>query len=294
MDTNTKPVFKPLTESIDVQIEAEKPTIVLKPGENPGLTNTEYHSEKAHLSSSNLKDLLTDPQKFYEEKILGKKRATSDQPQLVIGSLTHSLVLEPETVEKEYAFFDGWKKQGILYQKCKEENPNKEIISKPQRNVAERLARAVTASKTAKSLFANGVPELSLASRILNVPVKCRADYLNVPAGYIADLKTTSQISDVDAFKQTMEQYRYDLSAALYCQIAHDVYGKVFDFYFVVVSKADMGCMVYKASSATLSKGASDMIKSLVLYKKCKEAGTWDLTVLNKPATLLSEEILEV
>lgn len=277
-----------------INTSSDQKEVTLLPGENPGLTNAQYHSEKVHLSSSNLKDLLKDPQKFYEEKILGKKQPTSDKPQLILGSYVHSLILEPETVENEYCYFDGWKKQGALYQKCKEDNPTKTIISKPQRNVGERMARTIKANKHALALLQNGVAELSLASKILNVPVKCRADYLNINQGYIADIKTTSQVTDLEAFKETVWHYRYDLSAALYCQIAHDIYGKVFDFYFIVISKADMGCAVYKASSATLSKGASDVIKSLVIYRKCMEAQKWDLTVGNKSGILQSEEIEEV
>ncbi len=37
----------------------------LKPGINH-CTNNEYHAEKDHLSSSNVKDLLKDTEKFYK------------------------------------------------------------------------------------------------------------------------------------------------------------------------------------------------------------------------------------
>ena len=37
------------------------------------LSNKKYHEEQKHLSSSNLKLLLKDSQKFYKEKILGER-----------------------------------------------------------------------------------------------------------------------------------------------------------------------------------------------------------------------------
>lgn len=267
--------------------------VQLKIGENAGLTNAQYHSERDHLSSSNLKDLLKDPAKFYQEKVLGNKPPEEEKPHLLLGSYVHSLVLEPDQVAQEYAFFEGWRKAGADYKQFLAENPGKVVLSKPQADTGQRLANSVKANPHAIRLLSGGVPELSLASKILDVSVKARTDYINIEQGYIFDLKTTSHPTDHEAFKQTVRDYRYDLSAALYCQIAHDTYGKVFEFYFGVISKADLGCAVYKASSATLSTGAADVIKALVIYKKCKETGIWDLTSLGKSA-IVDDEILEV
>jgi hypothetical protein len=266
--------------------------IILQPGPNPGLTNTEYHSETAHLSSSNFKMLLSNPEQFYQEKILGNKPPEGKQAHLVLGSYVHSMVLEPDQVAKEYAFFDGWRKAGPDFKAFLEQNPGKTIISKPQKATGESLARAVNANPTALKLLTGGTAEMSYASRILDVPVKMRADSINVSKGYIVDLKTTSQPTDTDIFKATIQDFRYDLSAALYCQIAHEVYGKVFDFYFIVISKADLGCQVYKASTDTLSKGGADLLKALVLYKKCLKSGIWSLTQPKNCDSL--EEIVEV
>lgn len=269
--------------------------IVLKPGINPGLSNKEYHSERLHLSSSNLKDLLKDPAKVYNDKILGNKPPEVEKPYMLIGSYLHTLVLEPELELQEYAMFPGWRKAGKEFEEFKAKlEPGKSIISKPQQDVGHRLAKAVRANKSASQLLEGGQAELSLASQILGVPVKIRADKINVEKGYIVDLKTTSQPTDHEIFKHTVNDYRYDLSAALYCQVAHDIFDKIFDFYFVVVSKTDLGCAVYKASSPTLSVGASDVIKALVIYKKCKETDIWDLTSLGKSAIVDSDEILEV
>jgi hypothetical protein len=266
---------------------------LLVPGENPGLTNIEYHSEKLHLSSSNLKMLLENPAKFYQEKMLGNKPEEAPKPHYILGSFVHTLVLEPELVAKEYAFFEGWRKAGKDYQEFLLANPGKTVISKPQRNVGENLARATQSNKHLPGLLQGGVAELSLASHILDVPVKMRADYINKDRAFILDLKTTAQPTDVDIFRTTVKEFSYDLSAALYCQIAAQVYGKVFDFYWAVISKDDLGCAVYKASSATLSKGAGDVLGAIVKYKKCVKSGIWDLN--SKPVNdSVNEDIVEI
>lgn len=250
--------------------------IILQPGINAGLTNAEYHSEKAHLSSSNLKTLLNSPAQFYDEKILGNKRIGGGSTAAMdLGSYVHSLILEPEMVDKEFAFFKGWRKQGQDFEAFKEASNGKIIISEPQAHTGQQLARSVEACKAALGLLKGGAAELSLAAKILGVPVKMRADYINPDQGYILDVKTTRWPSDADTFRRTMRELGYELSAALYCKIAYEVYGKLFDFYWCVISKTDIETQVYKASTNTICEGSAMVEKALVLYKRCMEQQNW-------------------
>lgn len=248
--------------------------IILQPGINRGLTNAEYHSEKAHLSSSNLKMLLQSPSQFYTEKVLGQKESKSS-PALELGSFVHTLVLEPDQVQAEYAMYEGWRKQGPDFETFKMANEGKVIISQPQRHNGQRLANTVKACPPALQLFTGGEAELSLASSMFDVPVKMRADYINSDKAYLVDLKTTRWPSGADAFRRTVGELGYELSAALYCDIAYRVYGKVFDYYWVVISKADYECQVYKASTHTLSNGSAMVNKALITYKKCLQNNNW-------------------
>ena len=215
--------------------------VVLQPGINAGLTNTEYHSEKLHLSSSNLKLLLNSPAQFYKEKILGQREQKSSSA-MDIGSYTHTLILEPHKVAEEFAIYNGWKKQGPEFQQFKEQHSGKIILSQPQSFNGHRLAKSIEACPPAIELLKGGLPELSLATNMFDVPVKMRADYINPDKAYIVDIKTTRWPSGVDTFRRVVRELGYELSAALYCDIAYRVYGKVFDFYWVVLSKSDWEC----------------------------------------------------
>ncbi|ENL6798456.1 hypothetical protein AB5Q79_001573, partial [Campylobacter jejuni] len=60
------------------------------------LTQTEYRNKKEFLSASDIKLLLENPYKFK----VGYKKPKSDN--LALGSLIHTLILEPKKFEKEY------------------------------------------------------------------------------------------------------------------------------------------------------------------------------------------------
>lgn len=251
-------------------------------------SNGEYQSNRTHLSSSMLKLLLKSPTDFYAQWFGNVKQAPKDV--FDEGSFVHSLVLEPDNIS-QYAIYPGLRKAGSAYAAFVTANPNKIILSTPQALRCEALAKSAFSSAKAMMLLVEGIPEHSLTSTILGVPVKMRADYI-VPRSHIVDVKTTSQPTGVEFFKMAMNDYGYALSASLYCQIAFDNFNALHDFYFIVLSKADKGCAIYKASSETLSAGAAQVTQALVSYKKCMQSGDWNNA--QSPSVLNNGEIEEV
>ncbi len=255
------------------------------------VTNTEYHADQKYLSSSNYKTLLKDPETFYKEKILGQKEARVESNSFTEGSLTHSLILEPDQVQHEYAFFEGMRKAGADYERFLAANTDRTVISRPQRIRSENNKAAFLKNPQAVELLSGGFPEQTICVDLNGIPTKIRCDYINVEKGYIADVKTTSYPADVDTFRMTISQWSYDLSAALYAHVAEQYYGKKFDFYFVVIQKSDLVCEVYKASQATIDRGMLQIAKAATIYKQCLQTGIWKL---DQPAPHVSGEILEV
>lgn len=239
-----------------------------------GSSNQDYHANRTHLSSSMLKLILKDVEEFNRQWNKGLKSEQSN-PAFTEGSFVHSLILEPEKVLEEYAIYEGLRKAGANYEAFVDANKGKVIISIAQKIRCESLYKAYAAQEVAVRLLSTGFSEHTMQTEVLGVPVKARADYINVERGYIVDVKTTSYPSEIDLFKQTLADFAYDLSAALYCQIAYQVYGKLFDFYFVVLSKSDLSCEVYKASTETLSNGAAKVTQAIIKYKQCKDSGLW-------------------
>lgn len=237
-------------------------------------TNAEYHSDKYYLSSSQLKSLLKSAEAFKQEQDSPSPGATGAH--LDLGTYVHSLLLEPDLVNEHYAFFEGFRRAGAAYEAFKLQNPDKEIISASMRNNGERLAASVQALPAAMKLLEHGESELSIALVLNDVPVKARFDRINVEAGYILDVKTSRDPAGKEYFKHTIKEYGYDLSAAHYTAVATAYYKKPFDFYWLVISKdGTPESRIYKASDATMAKGARDVEQALEKYKKCTASGIW-------------------
>lgn len=257
-----------------------------------GSNNADYHSNRTHLSSSGLKLLLQDPHSFYARYVLGNhveeyKAAYAD------GTLLHSLVLEPELFTAQYALFPGLRKAGKQFDDFKAQHANKNIISAPQLSRAEKWRDSCKRHAIANRLLSDGISEFTMLGELMSVKLKSRADKINTPLNYIVDLKTTSAFTDADVFRQTATDFGYGLSAALYCEMYHQNFGAYPDFYWVVVSKQDGHCAVYKASAETLAIGRADVMRAISLYKRCLETGLWQL---DQPTNRFQaeEEITEI
>jgi hypothetical protein len=261
-------------------------------------TNAEYHGDKRFLSSSSYKLLLKDPSKFEEEFIKGNRPEISSRTQNIFdeGTLAHSLILEPDTVEHEFEFFQGFRKSGKDWEdfKLQHQDSNKILMSKAQKIKVERWVAACQKRELVLKLIEGGFPEHTIAGDFLGIPTKVRADYINVDKGYIVDVKTTSYGSDVDSFIHTVNDFGYDISAALYCKLFGDYYNKDFSFYFYVLGKRDASCEVFKASEATLQKGLGKLREAASLYKKCKKTGIWKVSGKHEIVENEDYEILEV
>ncbi len=258
-----------------------------------GTSNADYHSNTSHLSSSGLKLLLKDAKAFEHEYILGN-RQNVEKDAFTEGSLVHTLILEPHKIG-DYAVFPGLRKHGILFETFKKSNIGKTIISAAQMLRAEKLVKAYECMPAAVKLMESTLSEHNMVSSILDVPVKARADAISVSRKCIIDVKTTAMPSDADVFKQTVADYMYELSAALYCQIAFNTYNELHDFYWIVLSKADGGCHIYKASTETLSRGTALVMQAIVKYKNCMTSGIWQDDISQKHLYDTSQyEIIEI
>lgn len=264
-------------------------------GVNPPLSNAEYHADKNYLSSSNLKLLYQDPAKFKHEYLDGNgKKLEGDF--LTEGSAAHTLLFEPEKFDEEYAVFDGFRRDGLKWEEFKAKNPDKTLLTTPMLHRVKRYHESILRRPEALALVKDGMPEHTMTAKLQGVNIKARCDYIIPEKGIIVDLKTTSKPAGLELFKVSVDQYSYQLSAALYMQVAFEIYKRNFDFYFVVVSKPDLVTDVYKLSKESAAVGHHMVNKALQSYRRCMETGIW--TQSTKPRglteTISDYEIEEV
>jgi len=260
------------------------------------VSNADYHADNEYMSSSDLKLILESAEKFRDKKILGKREERHKKSFFDEGSLTHSLILEPEMVSKEYIFWDGYIKRGKIWEAFKKENERDgvTIMSSPQVKRCQSYLEAYKKNPVAAKFIEGGHPEKTICQEWNGVKVKARTDYINVEKGYIADVKTSARPIDLDSFRMTIEQYKYYLSAYLYCKVAELEYGKPFDFYFIVIDKKELYTEVYKASDTMLNNGRMLVMRAVKKYKDCKKEDKW----IDEPVERIFEdeeyEVLEI
>ncbi|MEZ0208724.1 MAG: PD-(D/E)XK nuclease-like domain-containing protein [Candidatus Paceibacterota bacterium] len=261
-------------------------------------SNADYHKDRKYLSSSVLKVIYKDLAEYKSQYIDGNKKEMSNQGALDEGSLTHAYLLDPATIKTEYAFYPGLRKAGADWEAFKAsldpDSGHKIIISKPQKLKVESYVKAFKARPEAVEMLKDGAAEQTICGTLNGVPIKVRFDYINVDKGAIYDVKTTGYPADVDSFKQTLNGLSYQLSAALYCALAEQYYNRKFDFYFIVISKSELECHVYKTSDKTMSEGRRMVDVACAKYLKAKETNVWIEPEVEVENEISNYEILEV
>lgn len=264
---------------------------MLKLGIND-IDNRGYHADRIYLSSSVIKLLIKDVAEYHRQYILGQKESPSNLDALNEGSLTHSLLLEPEKVDIEYAIYEGKRRQGDEWERFANMNKGKTIMLKAQVERCLKLQSAFNKNTENLKFLTGGASEFTLCVELQSVPIKVRTDYINIKQGFISDVKTTSYAGEIDSFREVFNNLNYGLSAALYLQAAEQFYQEKFDFYFIVLSKKDFTCNIYKLSDRSRQIGNRQIVEALNKYKKCKKSGIWTEEVAGKIE--YNQEILEV
>lgn len=237
------------------------------------LTNAEYRSKKEFLSSSDIKTLLENPYNFKNEIV----REQTDN--LILGSLIHTLILEPNVYERDYKEMselnaktkEGKELKAKLEQEAKEQN--KSLISVDLKTKAFNVVEAFKKTKIYNLFKENGESELSIFDKIEGVPCKCRPDYYIKDKNIILDLKTTNLQggASADGFIKAVANFKYYIQAALYLELT-----QAKEFYFVILeTNAPFMCGVYKLDKQSLEFGLSEIKRAFEIYNnidKYKEA----------------------
>ena len=127
--------------------------------------NAAYHADRKYLSSSVLKTVLESLEKYHFEYILGNKSepSASTQSNFDVGTLVHSMILEPETVDASFNLYKGMRKTGKDFESfiAALDNPSLPCISINQHKMASDMYEAFSKHEAAKLLIKNGFAEQS-------------------------------------------------------------------------------------------------------------------------------------
>lgn len=260
-------------------------------GFNEKCSNEEYHADREYKSSSALKLILKDPREYYKQYVLNEPQTFSSDA-LAIGSYAHTRVLEPHLEEEEYVFWTGSRRSGDIWKAFKHdaEESGKTIITASQKALVDSMCREYEKASVKigcidtekevmiSSFFTGGEAEETLCGEIDGYKVKTRFDYRKCSSDYasINDLKTTaSPIGSLEEVEEICAYWGYDVSAALYADLATQATGIKHDFYFVFMSKKTTDCKIFKASEAMLERGRKSYKEAIKRLKEAEATGIY-------------------
>ena len=228
------------------------------------LTQQEYRAIEA-LGSTDIKTLLENPYLFKN----GVKKEPTDN--LILGSVIHTLILEPQKLESEYIIMPELNLRTNADKAIKAEleaeakATNKTLVKSEIYNQAEAVSKSFLNSSLSSFLRGEVKAEASFFGEIDGVKVKARPDLILPDQKIIIDFKTTSTSGggSADGFAKMAANFSYYIQVALYLEITE--YNQ---FYFVVLETAEpymVGC--YKLDNEALEFGKSEIRRAIEIYK---------------------------
>ena len=202
----------------------------------------------------------------------------------MFGTLVHSLVLEPETVNNLYAAapkFDKRTNAGKAgFAEFEAANAGKTIIDLDDFQRAQRCATAVWDHPTAGALFALAQHrEVTVLFERYGVQCKARIDAIFDST--VLDLKTTRDGSP-SGFSRSCAAYSYQAQATHYIYaaeeselICEDTEDETRFFFIAVESLEPHNVAVYELTAADHLAGHDLMVKAANVYKSLSDPHQW-------------------
>lgn len=242
------------------------------------LTNAEYHASPA-ISKSGL-DLIRKAPALYQWR---RSNPTEQTPAMRLGTLTHTVVLEPEVFARSViARPEGIDRRTSAgkadWAAFELEAEGREIITNEEGAKLAAIRDAVHAHPAAaKALGGSPTIEQSIfwTDPTTGVDCRCRPDAVT-ERGVIVDLKTTRDASP-DGFAKSVAQYRYQVQAAFYSDGYKAAFGEApRGFVFIAVeTEPPYLVAVYVASETMTQRGRIDYQTDLDTFRRCQDADTW-------------------
>jgi hypothetical protein len=153
-----------------------------------------YHASEA-IGSSDIRDYLRSPRLFKDKRDgLVPDKAT---PALILGTLTHLAMLEPERFRQSIAV----KPEGMSFatkdgKEWKAAHEGREILSQDDYCAIHMMMQRMP--DECRRALSSGKSEVTVRSTIAGLSVQCRVDHWDEKSDVLYDLKTIDAIENVE------------------------------------------------------------------------------------------------
>ena len=229
------------------------------------MCNKDYHS--ATGINKSLLDMV------HKSPLHAKNWLDGDRPEptdaMLFGTAFHSLVLEPELFEANYATF--WMDRRTTAGKAAYAAliaQGKTIITNDDMYAIKSMKKSVMGN-----IFSRQLIESESVKKEVSVFIdqsKCRPDMWDMEGGILIDLKTTEDASP-SGFARSAAQYRYHVQAAHYM----DLTGADRFIFLAVEKKRPYAMGIYELDYESLKVGRRERDMDLNTYLTCFEFDRW-------------------
>lgn len=210
----------------------------------------------------------------------GKKSAPS--PAMQLGSLVHLLCFQKNDFEETYAIspFDSFRTKESKEWREDMENQGKVVITEDTYAHASDMADCIMNTDL---LFHLGECDYETAVFVdyHGTKVKCMIDMAPKHGQILADLKTTSSITDVAGLQRAILQRGYHVQAAMYLDLWNAATGESrdqFQFLFIETESPYEHAWV-EISPNLLAKGREEYMNALMRWIDCSSKNKWPKSI---------------
>jgi PDDEXK-like domain of unknown function (DUF3799) len=251
-------------------------------GELTGWTAEEYHANLTMISRSMLADFRANSAYFNARYIAGTIPAPKPTPQMELGTLVHTLVLQPEMWERlkptpkvDKRTTHGrevWNNFMLVWS----EDSRYTIVDGELYEQAKPIAAAVLAHDEASQLLAlEGPTEHAVFWTDEETGLKCKSLRDKATPGILIDLKTSKDASPL-GFAKAADNFGYDSQAQFYSEGHFELTGERCLFYFIAVETSPpFSVGVHQLDEAWLEAAAEENHAALRKLAKAFDTNDW-------------------
>lgn len=240
------------------------------------IENKDYHSSHG-VSRSRLMALKKSPEHF---AFPGKFKTS---PAMTVGSLVHTILLEPGKFDDEFAIVPEVNKRTKLGKQQHEAfelaNFGKTLVTEDQIAQANDMVLGIKCNHDALALLET--PDLSIehsiywSERTTGVQFKARPDIWHQESGLVIDIKTTADASPW-GFSNSAYKFGYFLQAAMIAEALESLGKPMTRFVVIAVENKDPYVpAVYIMDELSIELARTEFTKLAGDLKACYDSNRW-------------------
>lgn len=239
----------------------------------PNITFEQYVSMDG-INASSLKNLLTSPRLYMHRK----REPLPDRDTLRLGRTAHTAILEPRRFLYDYAMLpEGMIRRGKDWDKFKDQNTSKTIISAKEYEAALKMADSVGQHPVAGQLLrtAGAATELSISWIHPRTAKLCKSRLDLFAGNVLVDIKTTSDPLPAKFCAQAARLH-YPMQMAFYADAATSAGFNVEAVKIITVQSAEpYDVVVYNIPQDVISLGAEQYDRAIDLLIECESINSF-------------------